>query len=108
MLFLLGSLQFVSSGYNHFEVNEVKKVNEFIEKEKLLSELEYELVKDFIIIRKNQKLTQQEVANQSNVIRETIARIENSITSPQVNTLIKILEPLGYTIKIVPLERKEK
>ena len=86
----------------------MKKVNEFIEKEKLLSELEYELVKDFIIIRKNQKLTQQEVANQSNVIRETIARIENSITSPQVNTLIKILEPLGYTIKIVPLERKEK
>lgn len=86
----------------------MNKVNEFIEKEKLLSELEYELVKDFIRIRKNQKLTQQEVANQSNVIRETIARIENSITSPQVNTLIKILEPLGYTIKIVSLERKEK
>lgn len=84
------------------------KVNEFIEKEKLLSELEYQLVKDFIRVRKNQKLTQQEVANRCNVIRETIARIESSITSPQVNTLIKILEPLGYTIKIVPLERKEK
>lgn len=44
------------------------------------------------------------MADNANVIRETIARIENCITSPQMNTLIKILEPLGYTIKIVKIK----
>ena len=40
------------------------------------------------------------------VIRQSIHLIENCITSPGVNTMIKLLEPLGYTFKIVPLEDK--
>ena len=48
------------------------------------------------------------MAEGANVIRETIARIENQITSPQVNTLIKILEPLGYTIKIEKINNNKK
>lgn len=52
-------------------------------------------------------MSQQQLANSSNVIRETIARIENLMTSPQLNTLIKILEPMGYTIKIEPLVKMD-
>lgn len=40
----------------------------------------------------------------SQTIRETIAKIENQIVSPQINTLIKILAPFGYTIGIVKIE----
>lgn len=86
----------------------MKKVKEYTEKEKYLLELEYEFIKEFIELRKKENLSQQKMADNANVIRETIARIENLMTSPQINTLIKILEPVGYTIKIVPIEEKEK
>ena len=77
-------------------------------KEDKLKELEYDFVQDFIKLRKDNHLTQEAMANQSGVIRLTITRIENLITSPQVNTLIKILEPLGYTVKIEPIDKKKK
>ncbi len=77
-------------------------------KEDKLKELEYEFVQDFIKLRKDNHLTQEAMANQSGVIRLTITRIENLITSPQINTLIKILEPIGYTVKIEPIDKKKK
>ena len=73
-------------------------------REERLEMLEKEFIDSFIKLRKSRKLTQQEMANDGHVIRETIARIENSITSPQINTLIKILEPLGYTIKLTKIK----
>ena len=73
-------------------------------KEDKLKELEYDFVQDFIKLRKDNHLTQEAMANQSGVIRLTITRIENLITSPQV----KILEPIGYTVKIVPIDKKKK
>ena len=77
-------------------------------REEKLKELEYDFVQDFIKLRKDNHLTQEAMANQSGVIRLTITRIENLITSPQINTLIKILEPLGYTVRIEPIDKKKK
>ena len=77
-----------------------KKIEKFKSKEERLLNLEYQLIQDFIKLRKEYNLSQQEMANEANIIRETIAKIENHLVSPQINTLIKILEPLGYTIKI--------
>ncbi len=71
-----------------------------------LESLEREFIESFVKLRKNHKLTQQEMADNGHVIRETIARIENSITSPQINTLLKIVEPLGYTIKLTKIKEK--
>lgn len=81
----------------------MKAIEEYSEQEQTLMELEYEFVKDFIRLRKDSHLSQQKMADNANVIRETIARIENCMTSPQINTIIKILKPLGYTIKIVKI-----
>ena len=79
-----------------------------IEKERFekLDKLEQEFIDSLLELRKKKRLTQQEIADNSSVIRETVARIENRITSPQVNTLLKILEPLGYTIKITKIKEK--
>ena len=41
----------------------------------------------------------------AHIIRETIAKIENKLVSPQINTLIKILAPLGYTISITKIKK---
>lgn len=77
------------------------------ERKAKVDELEREFVEDFIKLRKDKHLTQESLANKSGVIRLTITRIENFITSPQINTLIKILKPIGYTIKIVPIKKKK-
>ena len=37
-----------------------------------------------------------------------IARIESHRSVPRVDTLLKLLVPLGYTLKIVPLEGSER
>lgn len=82
-----------------------KEENIYKNREKILSELEYNLIVDFIKLRKGKNLSQQQMGEASETIRETIAKIENQIISPQINTLIKILEPLGYTIKIVKIKK---
>ncbi len=82
-----------------------ENIKEYISREKILFDLEYTLISDFIRLRKEKHLSQQDVANASKTVRETIAKIENQIVSPQINTFIKILEPLGYTIGIVKIER---
>jgi len=71
-----------------------------IENEKRLIELEYNLICDFIKLRNELGLSQQKMADESGVIREMIAVIENRKKHPQINTLIKILEPFGYTLSI--------
>ena len=78
-----------------------------MEKEKILMDLEYEFICDFIKLRKDLGLTQSGLADMSGVIREKIAKIENRLNSPQLNSLIKVLEPIGYTVKIVPLTKGE-
>lgn len=67
--------------------------------------LENIFIGEFLRLRKKLDLTQQEMATRADVIRETIARIETVSVSPQIRTLIKILKPFGYTIKIVPISR---
>ncbi len=78
-----------------------------METEKILAELEYKFICDFIRIRKDNNLTQQALADLSGVVREKITKIENGLNSPQLNSLIKVLEPIGYTIKIVPITKED-
>lgn len=78
-----------------------------MKKDKILMDLEYKFICDFIKLRKDNNLSQKALAELSGVIREKIAKIENRLNSPQLNSLIEILEPLGYTVKIVPIKRKE-
>ena len=83
----------------------MKKVEKYIEQEKKISDMEYELISEFIKLRKDANFSQQDIANQSNIIRTTIARIENGMNSPQIKTMLQILEPLGYTLKIEKINK---
>lgn len=74
-----------------------------IENNKRIIELEYNLICDFIKLRKELGLTQQKMADTSGVVREMIAVIENRKKHLQINTLIKILEPFGYTLSITKI-----
>ena len=63
-------------------------------------DLEYDLICEFIKLRSDLGITQKEMADKSGVVREMIATIENRKKHPQINTLLKILKPFGYTLKI--------
>ena len=86
----------------------IESFENYDERTRKLDSLEQEFVDSLVQLRKNKRLTQQEIADDASVIRETIARIENRITSPQINTLLKILEPLGYTIKLTRISKKKE
>ncbi len=67
--------------------------------------LEIEVIKATIEARKSKNLTQRQLSEISGVKQPVIARIERCVNSPQVETLIKLLVPMGYTLRVVPLEK---
>ena len=77
-----------------------------IEYENKITEMENNLIEEYLHLRKDAHLSQQDVANQSNIIRTTIARIECKMHSPHVKTLLQMLGPLGYTLKIEKIKKK--
>lgn len=78
----------------------------YIQNEYTKEELQNKFVKEFIRVRKENNLTQTLFSQYSGVTREKIARIESNMHSPSVDSLIDILAPIGYTIKIVKVEKK--
>lgn len=78
-----------------------------ITEEKRIIDLEYNLICDFIKLRNELGLTQKEMGEESNTIREIIAVIETRKKHPQINTLIKILEPFGYTLSITKIKEEQ-
>lgn len=65
-----------------------------------ISEFEFDFICEFIKLRNNLGFTQQEMADKVGVLRDKIAKIEAGIYSPNLRSLAKILEPLGYRIAI--------
>ena len=68
--------------------------------------LEKELIRTMVEIREEQGLSQAELAEKCNVKQPVIARMEKSVHSPQIDSLLRVLTPLGYTLQIVPLKKK--
>ena len=87
---------------------EVKKELEFTPEEIEEMELEKEVIKATIEARKNANLTQQQLSELSGIIQPSIAKIENFVRTPQYTTLIKLLYPMGYTIRVVPLKKTRR
>lgn len=87
---------------------DVKKELNFTPEEEAEMQLEMELIEATIEARKKANLTQRELSEKSGVIQPSIAKIESFARSPQATTLIKLLYPMGYTIKVVPINENEK
>ena len=58
--------------------------------------------------RKERGITQQKLEELSGVRQPVIARMERGATSPQLDTVLKVLAPLGKTLAVVPLELDTK
>lgn len=89
--------------------NDVKKEIEkdFTKEDIEEMELEKEIIRTIIEIRKQAKLTQQELSKLSGIVQPSIAKIERFVRTPQYTTLMKMLRPMGYTIKVVPIQKSK-
>ena len=64
------------------------------------------IIDGFVDIRKKKKLSQAAVAERADLHQAAVGRIENKSTNPQLGTMIKLLNTMGYTLAIVPAEEE--
>ena len=64
------------------------------------------LIGKMIEAREKKGISQRELAKLSGVKQPAIARLESMKTTPQIDTLFKILVPLGYTLSITPISKR--
>jgi len=76
----------------------------FTPEEIAASNLRVSLIGELVKARQEQGLSQRKLEELSGVKQPIIARMEKGNTSPQLNTVLKVLAPLGKTLAIVPLD----
>lgn len=65
-----------------------------------ISNEEFELISDIIKVRLENKITQSELAEKTGISQPNITRFEKNTHSASLSTTIKILDALGYKLKI--------
>lgn len=70
------------------------------------SDLRVALIGEFIKARQEKGLSQKKLEKLSGVKQPVIARMEKGDTSPQIDTILKVLVPLRKTLAIVPLDNR--
>lgn len=85
--------------------DEFEKELNITPEQELEIQLQMDIIEATIEARKKNKLTQRELSKKSGVKQPVIARIEKCVNSPQTSTLIKLLYPMGYTLRVVPLDK---
>lgn len=92
------------NGINYNTHEDLLKLSNLNDSEKEEIKLNAQIASAIINAREEQNITQQELEKMSGVTQPLIARIERGKTEPRVSTIIKLLEPLGKTLKVVPIE----
>ena len=85
---------------NNIKFKITKNLEEYIRNEKELLDKQYYLIEKLAEIRNQNDLSQRDLSTITGISQPSFARIERNINSPSIITLLKILDPLGYTIDI--------
>jgi transcriptional regulator with XRE-family HTH domain len=72
------------------------------------SNLRVAIIGELIKARQEKNITQRELEHLSGVKQPIISRMEAGETSPQLDTVLRVLAPLGKTLAVVPLENYSK
>lgn len=66
----------------------------------------YELVKQLILARRKEKLSQRDLATRLGVSPSAIGRIESAEHSPRLETVVDIADALGYRLDVKLIRKK--
>jgi len=61
---------------------------------------EYDLIEQIVKIRKNLKITQEQLAKSANVTQQAISRLEKEKHIPKIDTLMRIIDGLGMKLTL--------
>lgn len=76
----------------------------FTQEEIAESDIRVAIIGELIKARQEKGVTQKQLAEMTGVKQPAIARIERGAVSPSINTIVKMLVPLGMTLAVVPLQ----
>ncbi len=62
--------------------------------------IKYQLMKEFVTLRKQAGVTQEELARRTGISRPNIARMENGSYNPTVEMLVRLAAGIGKRIDI--------
>jgi len=68
------------------------------------SDLRVSLISEFIRARDELGISQKKLEELSGVKQPIIARMEKGYSNPQIETVLKLLAPMGKTLAIVPIK----
>ncbi len=87
--------------------NALEFIDTFLSPEEIAeSDLRVALIGELIKARQEKGLSQKKLEELSGVKQPIIARMEKGTTNPQIDTVLKLLRPLGKTLAIVPLDNR--
>lgn len=75
----------------------------FTEEEIRESKLRVAIISELIKARQEKNISQRELEQLSGVKQPIISRMEAGETSPQLDTVLRVLAPLGKTLAVVPI-----
>ena len=75
----------------------------FTSEERAECDLHVKVIGKLIEARDEQNISQRALAEKTGIKQPVIARIERGTSTHKVSTLLKLLQPLGYTLDVVPL-----
>ena len=69
------------------------------------SDLRVAIIGELIKARQEKNISQRDLEQLSGVKQPVISRMEAGETSPQLDTVLRVLAPLGMTLVVAPIER---
>jgi len=70
----------------------------------IVSEKEYDLIDEFIKIRKKEKISQAKLSELTGNKQQVISRLERKQNSPSLKLFVTLVDALGYELKIIKKE----
>lgn len=80
----------------------------FTPEEIAASDLRVAIIGEMIKARNERGMTQKKLEELSGVKQSAIARLESGSVPPNLDTVLKILAPLGKTLTVTPIEEARK
>ena len=77
-----------------------RKTLDLTPEEEEIINLEKAVISAIVEAREQSELTQKQLSELCGVSQPVIARLESAVHSPQINSIIRILKPLGYTLAV--------
>ena len=81
----------------------MKDFNEYV-----IRDEEFDLICKYIKIRYESKMSQRDLAKKIGIAQSTIARMEKNMHSMSISNFTKLLDALGYKLKIVKKEESNE